>query len=398
MKNILIVNPFDEQISGNDEMLTRLMKEFDHSIFRFIVVQPGDNPYAPVYRKMGAEVIFLKMSIIRRSLSPRFLAPYLANFWPTVYRFIRLCREYKVDLVHTNTTQILGAGLAAKILGIPSVYHVHSYSISRPEWVIRFLNYWFMATGDRMMANSPVTADIFLSRGYSPNKMKVVWNPVDFEAFSYDNEHIDIRGELGMSDNSPLVAVVGRVARIKCIENFIEASKIVLESVPSARFIVVGGAHTADDKAYMEELIHLSEELGLKEKVMFLSRRNDVPRIMKSLTLLAHTSESEGFGLVVAEAMAAGVPVVAVDTGALPYLVDDGITGFLVPFGKPEKMAFKITELLRNPERAARMGKAGREKAESWKAERVADSVTEVYIELLSEKKYQKRKERRANH
>jgi len=394
-----VVNPFAEETSGNDEVLVRLIREFDQSLFRFFIVQPGDNPYAPIYRKLGAEVIFMKMSIIKRNLSPGFIMSYFADFWPTVGRIMKVCRRNAIELVHTNTTQILGAGLAAKILGIPSIYHVHSYSISRPEWVIRSLNYWFMATGDRMLANSPVTADIFLSRGFRPDKMKVVWNPVDFEAFASDSEFKDMRSELGIDQYAPLVAIVGRVARIKCIENFIRASKTVLESVPDAAFLVVGGAQTDEDKAYQKELVFLTQELGLQERVRFLGRRSDIPRIMKSINLLVHTSESEGFGLVVAEAMAAGVPVVAAATGAIPYLVDDGITGRLVPFGKPEDMASAIVSLLRDPEKAEKMGESGRLKAEKlWKAANVAEAITEVYLDLLDSRKSKKKRERRGGH
>lgn len=108
---------------------------------------------------------------------------------------------------------------------------------------------------------------------------------------------------------------------------------------------------------------------------------------MQSLTVLAHTCLYEGFGLVVAEAMAAGVPVVAAETGAMPYLVEHGRTGFLVPFGDSQAMAEAIACLLTDSNRAKEMGEKGREKTNRlWRTETFADSIAQVYTQLFNSK------------
>jgi len=381
--NVLVVNPFDEAISGNDEVLVRVMEKMDRDRFKFVVVQPGDNPYAERYRSMGAEVVFMRMSIIKRSLKTAYLARYAADFLPTVYRFGRLCRKYKIDIVHTNTTQILGAGPAARLLRLPSIYHVHSVSIIKPEWVVRLLSLWFRATADMMIANSPVTAAIFTDRGFPEKKMKVVWNPVDVDAFSSEFASEDFRYEIGVEHDTPLVGIVGRVARIKCIEHFLRACALLADRFESALFPVVGGANTEEDKMYLKELEELTRSLGLEGRVVFTGRRTDISNIMRSLTVLGHSCLYEGFGLVIAEAMAAGVPVVAAATGAAPEIIDDDRTGYLVPFGDHSKMAEAIALLLDNPEKSKKMGEAGREKANRlWRARHIADSIAQVYLKL----------------
>ena len=390
--NILVISPFSEAISGNDEVLVRVMEKIDMDKFRFVVVQPDDNPYAEIYRSLGAEVVFIKMSIIKRSLQPLFITNYMSDFIPTVYRFIKLCRKYKIDIVHTNTTQIMGAGAAAKLLGLPSIYHAHSIIVS-PRWVVKGMALWFKYTGDVMCANSYASAESYVKSGFPKEKVVVLGNPVPVEAFDKPELKGLFRKEICVGDSAPLIGIAGRVNREKKIEHFIKAASILSHLYPQARFIIIGGANTLEEEKYLDDMKKLADVCGVSNKIIFTGTRKDIPAVMNSLSVYAHARTNEGFGLVIAEAMATGVPVVAPATGGILGLVEDNITGFLVPPDDPEALAAGISTLLSNPDMAEAMGKAGKEKANRlWKAEHVADLIAQVYIKLFDFKAKMKEK------
>jgi len=381
--NILVANPFAQVTSGNDEALMRLMAKIDRDRFRFVVAQPGESPYSDAYRHMGAIVETIPMSIIRRDLSHTFLLRYFRGFLPTIYRFIALIRRHSVDIVHTNTTQILGAGAAARLMGLPSIYHVHSVSIEKPEWVSRLLATWVSWTGDMLLSNSRASGGIFLKRGFPPDKFVALGNPIDPKEYGRPGAREEVRRELGLGDG-PLIGLVGRIARVKSIEYFINAAAICAKDFPSARFIVVGGPGTPADSAYFEELKKQVNGLGLNDKFSFIGRRNDVPRIMAAIDVLTLTSSSEGFGLVLIEAMAGAVPVVGSRVGGVAEIISDGEDGFLVPYGDAHAIADSIKTLLKDPARAKRMGQAGREKVTRlFSSDRLAKQLEGIYLSLV---------------
>jgi len=238
-----------------------------------------------------------------------------------------------------------------------------------------------------MFANSNATAGIFLDRGVPPERMKVAWNPVGLEAFDNPGDGIAFRKEIGVEDRDLLVGIAGRISRSKKIEHFLEAAGMLAQRFSNARFLIIGGTNTREDEIYIEELKKKVDLLDLRERVIFTGRRTDIPAVMHSLDILAHARLDEGFGRVLAEAMAAGVPVVAPAAGGIPDVVDDERTGFLYPPGDVKAMAEAITVLLEDPEKAKKMGEAGREKVDRlWRAERVADSIAQVYLKLAETK------------
>jgi glycosyltransferase involved in cell wall biosynthesis len=271
-------------------------------------------------------------------------------------------------------------------MGVPSIYHVHSVSIEKPEWVGRLLAEWVRLTGDILVSNSRASGDIFVRRGFPTEKCVALGNPVDFKEYNQPGAREAIRRELGIGDK-PLIGLVGRIARVKSIEHFIDAAAILAGDFPEACFMVAGGPGTPDDMAYFEALKRQVEQFGLADKLIFTGRRNDIPRVMAALDVLALTSSSEGFGLVLIEAMAAGVPVVGSRVGGVVEIISDGKNGFLVPYGDPQSIAAAIRALLNDPERARQMGYAGREMVERlFAADKLAKQLEDIYLSLVARK------------
>ena len=187
-----------------------------------------------------------------------------------------------------------------------------------------------------------------------------------------------MRRELGVASGAPLVGTVGRLDWYKAQQYFIQAAKLIREAVPGARFLIAG---EGEKRAGLEAQ---AAELGLREDVIFAGHRRDIPEIMAAIDVFSLSSVSEGFGRAAVEAMACGKPVVATRVGGLAEIVEDGVTGRLVPPSDAAALAGAIIGLLKDRELASALGAAGRKRAEIFSIARSAGKVQEVYDAVLS--------------
>ena len=134
-----------------------------------------------------------------------------------------------------------------------------------------------------------------------------------------------------------------------------EAAGLVLKEFPAVRFLLAG------DGSLKERLKRRSEELGIKDRIVFLGWREDVPEILSAVDILALPSLNEAVGRVILEAGCLGVPAVASRTGGVPEIIRDGSTGILVSPGSARELAEGILLLLRDKEKRRAMGQAAKE-------------------------------------
>jgi len=190
-----------------------------------------------------------------------------------------------------------------------------------------------------------------------------------------------LRAELGVDPEVPLVGIVARLAPIKRHEWFLEAAARVVQRYLDCQFLLVG------DGERRQELEGLVRQLGLDGRVRFLGWRRDLERIYADLDLVALTSANEGLPVSLIEGMAAGRPVVATRVGGVPDLVEDGVTGYLTPSGDPASVAEAVAMLLADPQRRQMMGQAGKERVyPTFGAERLLENIDRLYTDLLLNK------------
>ena len=160
--------------------------------------------------------------------------------------------------------------------------------------------------------------------------------------------------------------------------------RLVGSAFPNARFLLVG-ADPDPDQLYLRELRAQIARTGMAERYDFLGYRDDIPDVMSMLDVAVLTSENEGLGRVLIEAMARSRPVVATSVGGIPEVVDDGETGTLIPCGAAEALASAVCDLLEHPDKARAMGEAGRRRAEVlFGIDAHVRSVEALYDEILS--------------
>ena len=276
-----------------------------------------------------------------------------------VLRLARIIRRHRVKVVFAvgGRDALLWGPLAGKVARAPVVVGaVHSMRPGVLLWPHRLV----LRRVDAVVAVAEkMRHDLAAGDGIPAARIAVIHNGIEPEIYDRPSGGRALRSALGLRDGAPLVGIVAALRKIKCHEMFLQAASLVVREFPEARFVIVG------DGPERERLQGLQRQLKLDRAVHFLGHRTDVPEILAALDVFALSSGSEAFPIAVLEAMAAGKPVVATNVGAVAEAVDDGETGYLVEAGDAQALARATCELLRDRERARRMGLAGRRRVRS---------------------------------
>ena len=326
------------------------------------------------------------MSRIRRDLNLRYQAQFLTSLPLGIYQFNRLFRRLGIDLVHTNIESTLDAGIAAKLAGLPHISHFRGNTTDSPKPVFDLLTAIMNWDSDLIFAISEATAGIFRRRGYD-SKVQVLYNAIELSRFTHPKkeQRVNTRKEWGISPSAPVIGSVGRIHPRKHYEPMLRAFPKVLRRFPEARMVIVGPAEQVEERAYKASLVELSKSLGITSSLIFVGWRADVETALAGFDLFCITSLNEGFGRVVAEAMAAGLPVVASRMGALPELVLDGETGLLSEPDDVHALGQSLVKLLASPGLRKNLGRSGRERSyQLFDATRQAEELRAVYEALLA--------------
>ena len=303
-----------------------------------------------------------------------------------VLSLARLIRWEQIDAVVTNSGHpLLFARPAAVMIGRPCAWWVHGYSPNDPlEGHAIALAQQFLGA-NALFANSEFTARM-LRQGFPEHPaIRVVRPGVDLEASCPAPEAgARARQALGIASDEPVAGIFGRLQRWKGQHVFLQAAaRLVSRGVPG-RFLVVGDSMFGIEPEYAEELRRFVETSSLGDRVLFLGQRRDVNELMNACDVGVHASiEAEPWGLVVAEAMAAGRAVIASAAGGPLEMIDNGRTGLLVTPGEPSALAQAIEGLLNRTERRRSIGEAARQHArENFGAVRSAEIMSAGICEV----------------
>jgi len=303
-------------------------------------------------------------------------------------RMVNLVRQLRPDIVHTHMAKAGTVGrLAARICGVPLVVHTyhghvfHSYfSPARTRVFLTIERALGLAT-NRIIVVGDGQRDEIASYGVAPlRKLTTIRLGLELDQFLDTESHRgELRRELGIDADAPLVGIVGRLVPIKAPELFLQAAVKVREALPSAQFLVVG------DGERRQELETLADHLGLKASVHFLGWRRDLVRVYADLDVVVLSSLNEGSPVVLIEALASARPVVATAVGGVPEVVINGQTGLTVPVSDVASLSESILTLLRDRALADRLGQAGRQHVyPRYDSSRLVDDVRQLYLNELA--------------
>lgn len=272
---------------------------------------------------------------------------------PSVYKLNRIINTRKIDIIITNMhkEQRL-CGAAAKMSGNAKVISVRHVDI--PIKNNLYYRFTYNTLTDKVVVNSFATKNTLLSSAswLRQDKIKVIYHGIDTKLFAVSGK--STREELNIPNDKPVIGFVGRLNVQKGIVYMMDAFKIIKGKIPDAQLLIAG---TGD---LYEEIVKKSDEYGYSNSVYLLGFREDIPDILNSIDVLLLPSLWEGFGLVLIEAMACGKPCVTTSVSSMPEIVEDGVSGFILPPKDPAALAEACCKLLTNPQLADDMGKQGK--------------------------------------
>jgi len=303
---------------------------------------------------------------------------------------VHLIRQVRPHVVHTHTAKAGFLGrVAARLSGVPVI--VHTYHGHVFYGYFGWLKTSFFITMERFAAwfsdmvltiSDTLRNDLLAFRIASPDRIRVVPLGLHLSPFSdLGKQRGILRGELGYTVDTPLVAIVGRLVPIKNHALFLAAAQHVWQEMPEVRFIIVG------DGECRAELEELARRYGLVDVVYFTGWRRDLPAIYADVDVLALTSRNEGTPVSIIEAMAAGVPVVATAVGGVSDVLKNGELGILVPPDDPRAMADAILAVLRTG-RYPHISQAKEWVLRHYDSVRLIADLRQLYLELLAKKGY----------
>lgn len=342
-------------------------------VVRFPMALPEDLTYGRVAQS--------RVSILGRLARLAVMTDYLeAQFTHTV----AAARARKADVVHAHWAIPTGpaALLAARRLRLPSVITMHGGDVYvNPEqgydfptrWYVRPALRWALRHADALTAITEDCRQHALRAGAPPESVRVIFNGTDLRRFSPAPE----RSQPGDPQYGPrMIFACRQLFPRKGIRFLIEAAAQLVPRYPDLQVVLAG------DGFERPELVQLAERLGIGSRVTFLGwvPNAALPPYYRAAAVSVIPSLEEGFGIPAAEAMGCAVPVVATDAGGLPEVVEDGVTGLVVPRGDAGALAAAIGSLLDDAELRRRMGQAGRERAlRHFDWDRTAERLEELY-------------------
>jgi glycosyltransferase involved in cell wall biosynthesis len=359
----------DLGIGGAERHVVELMPRLDPSRFAPTVVCIGER--GELFQALGdAGVPAVAFGRTKRQALQSML------------QLVRALRQTRPDVVIVRgfNAELLGR-IAATITRVPHiVLWVHSCHDITPRTALRRLS-------DRVLDRvtdayfgvayrqlSYMTDDL----GYPEHKIRVIHNGVEPARFGGTDRAM--RAALGIGEHELVVGILAALRPEKDHETFLRAAAMVAAGAPMARFLIVG------DGERRSKLETLATQLGIRDRVVFTGARHDIPDVLGSMDVFVLSSFAvECLPIALLEAMASSLPAVCTSVGGIPEMVEDGVTGYLVPSRDPIALADRVVILLRSPELRRQFGVAARDRVnQSFSLRRSVRATERELLEVCS--------------
>jgi len=297
-----------------------------------------------------------------------------------VWQLQNLFRRDRIEVVHShNSGAMIYGALAGRAMGAKAIVHTRHgqrFGASRRQ-TMTFAQMTRLV--DRVVTVSQDGADQSIREGIRASRVRTIWNGIDLARFRFH----------GNRPRRPAI-LVARMVPEKDLPTLLEAVELVVRRDPTFRLRLAGdGPALADAKLR-------AERAALGEHVEFLGERRDIADLLADSSLFILSSRTEGISLTLLEAMASGLPVVATKVGGNSEVVEDGLTGLLVPSADPNALAEAILRLWQSPDEATAMGVAGRRRVEEhFQIDVMIHAYETLYEEIVAHRHKRARNSRR---
>ena len=294
-----------------------------------------------------------------------------------------LCDEWDIDLIHCHYLREHYTALLAKRYrpGLKVVYTNHF--VQANDLVTRISNRWMDKRQDQMIAVCNKGKEQLIANGWTGDRIQVVFNAVDPEAWAGDRSESTLRQELGIPEDRFVMLCASRFADDKGHKYLIDSVKLLKERTQKPFTLVLAG-----DGPLLEPSKAQVKELDLEDVVTFIGFRKDIKNLYKGSDLYVNSSQHEALSFLIIEAMAAGLPVIATDMGGNSDIVNDQAgCGLLVTYDDPDSMASAMQKLLEDEALLAKCREgAARTIQEKFEIHKWAAATWSVYEKALAGK------------
>lgn len=298
-----------------------------------------EGPLLDKFSAAGIKTYAVPMRPLTKSLTP-FKQLTSGYVWLKVHSQIKkICGIESIRIIHANSlTAAIYTAKAAKTLKLPLIWHERDmavHSILTPQ-VAKFAT--------RIIAISNAVAENLNKQLGKSDKVKMIHNGIDLAKFENPPS-----GDMpALPDNQKKVLMAGQFVEWKGHKDFIEASALVKNDILDTVFILAGDTSKPEQQNYIRELESAIAGKDLIKDFIFTGFVENMPGLLNQVDCIVVPSHGEPFGRIVVEAMAAGKPIAGYKCGALPELLEDGVSGCLVEHGAKENLAKKICEILKD--------------------------------------------------
>ena len=290
---------------------------------------------------------------------------------------LKLIRNEKIDVISTHSGRdSLLAGIAGRFSKRKPII-VRTRHLALP--ITSKFTYSFLP--HRVVTVSEYVRNYLIKEGIHSEKIVAIPTGIDTSKFSPEKTTENLRQELGLEPDIPLIGTIAILRRKKGHHILLDAIPLILQKIPEAVFVFAG------DGPQKENILNKIHTSGLSDKVFMLGLRRDIPEILKSIDLFVLPTLQEALGTSFIEAMAMEKPVIGTDVGGVGEVVRDGINGYLVEPNNPSALADAVIKILENRERAMAMGMEGRKIVEqNYTVEKMCEKMYALYSSLLKDK------------
>jgi glycosyltransferase involved in cell wall biosynthesis len=351
------------------------------------VACPAHGPLVDALESAGIERLPLPAADASLRIHPVHTAVGAGRIAVAGVALARAARRFRADVIHANTLRTGLVGAVALPLGAPPVV-VRAHEHLPPTRLGRAARTVIVRTASAVVAVSDFTASNF-DEGLARPVATRVYNSIDHTRFDPGRVGSPgLRGELRIAEDVPLLGEVAQITPWKGQDHSIRVLAALRRSGFDARLVIVGAiefqSKSYDNQGFLHQLQRLVDELGVRDAVHFLGQRTDVPEILRALDLSLLPSAAEPFGLVTVESMAMGTPPLVSDFGAGPELVDDGVSGRVLPHGRLQDWVAAARELLDDRQQLARLAERGPAAAARFSDDVHGSEMLAVYESALA--------------
>jgi glycosyltransferase involved in cell wall biosynthesis len=269
-----------------------------------------------------------------------------------IFRLKKILRQENADIVHLHSRRgadVLG-GIAAKLARVKCVL---SRRVDNPEspLIVKFKYRLY----DRVVSISEGIRQVLISEGESEEKIICVHSSVDVEKYSQAADRRWFLSEFGLPENAQVLAVIAQLIQRKGHRYLLEVLPDLLQRYPDLYVLFFGQG------PLQAELAQQITRPELQGRVRLAGFRNDLQRVLPCLYGVVHPADMEGLGVSLLQAAASGIPVIGSAVGGIPEIIHDRVNGYLIPAGNTQQLMQSLNELLADPDRARKMGEAGRQ-------------------------------------